>query len=330
MAKKIGKETTGEKVIRLTKEIEADRSRIYAELGNPCIDPFIASFLRKELRQSTEDIIAEELESERKEASRKREEKKILRNKPLEDILVEAAVYAGEVLRQNAFSISSINWKKADDPVTEMDKIVEKGIRKIVSKYRPANFIGEEYGLEDNKGRYTWILDPLDGTKSYVKGDFRSSVSIAVKEKDELVAGLVYDFMKDIMYIGCYGNLKIIYRGKEVPFIHNNHLTKVNIYVDGNKELSALEEKGISVAEGKGSIALCMAHVATGAYDGMIVYPKYKGNVWDVAAGYYLLKKSNVYITDIEQKPFNYEQQDNGIIAINARAAEKLGMSPLG
>src|SRR3989338_69713 len=98
--------------------------------------------------------------------------------KNIEQQLIKAAQNAGTLLRENAFEFGKLEWKKLDDPVTSMDKEAEREIRKVLTKEAPGNFIGEEFGFENNSKERTYIIDPIDGTKSFILRDFISSVSI--------------------------------------------------------------------------------------------------------------------------------------------------------
>jgi myo-inositol-1(or 4)-monophosphatase len=234
-------------------------------------------------------------------------------------MLIKVVGDAGKILRDNAFVNVDYEWKKEDDPVTELDRRVENYIKDNILKETNANFIGEEYGLVDNGADYTFIIDPIDGTKSFMRKDFLSSVSVAAKYRDTLVAGVVYDFMKDIMYVGCFGETDILYNNQRVPFPQRLEGKKIRITIDGDDlpDLSGLEAHDlISLQKRGGSIALQMAHLAANAYDGMLIYSQGKGNTWDVAGGYHLLRERDFYVTDIEGKPFDYNNPTNGLIAL--------------
>jgi histidinol-phosphatase len=78
-------------------------------------------------------------------------------------------------------------------PVTESDQAVERALRERLAQARPDDaIIGEEYGADDAGGaRRRWILDPIDGTKSYVRGMPTWSTLIALQDGLEVVVGVV-------------------------------------------------------------------------------------------------------------------------------------------
>ena len=70
------------------------------------------------------------------------------------------------------FQISNKLRGKGYDPVTTSDKAFEKFIRsRIGSKFPSHQIIGEEYGYKNSKSDFTWVIDPIDGTRSYVVGN---------------------------------------------------------------------------------------------------------------------------------------------------------------
>ena len=77
------------------------------------------------------------------------------------------------------------------DPVTSSDKAFEKFIRiKISSKFPDHQIIGEEYGRKLSKSDYSWIIDPIDGTRSYVIGNPSWSNLISLNYKGNPIIGL--------------------------------------------------------------------------------------------------------------------------------------------
>lgn len=78
-------------------------------------------------------------------------------------------------------------------PVSDADMAVERGIRERLSEARPGDaVVGEEYGGADKvASRRRWIIDPIDGTKGYVRGLPVWGTLLALQEDDELVVGVV-------------------------------------------------------------------------------------------------------------------------------------------
>lgn len=239
---------------------------------------------------------------------------------PLEQLLVQSVTQVGRYLRDHAFDYGTLEWKHHDDPVTALDKHAERTLRELIQARMPANFNGEEYGLEDHGADYTFILDPIDGTKSFIRHDFNSSVSVGVEEKGELIGGLVYDFMRDLLYVGFRGRTYTLFQGQEKPFAITQKFSKLHLLVDveGTPLLEELaRQPKISAIKRVGSLALAMAQVAAGTHEGLIAYARGKGNIWSSAAGYYLLKSAGCEVIDMHGKPYDYRNELDGIVALH-------------
>src|ERR1700709_1940461 len=114
--------------------------------------------------------------------------------------VIEVSKEAGDFIRQErkSFSPEKIEYKGLNDMVSYVDKNAEKIIVTSLEKILPeAGFITEEKTKSIIADRYNWIIDPLDGTTNFIHGVPTYSVSIALKEYDELASGVVYEINLD-------------------------------------------------------------------------------------------------------------------------------------
>ena len=89
------------------------------------------------------------------------------------------------------FVVSNKLKGKGYDPVTSADKSFEKFIRKEIKKKFPNHqIIGEEFGHQKSKSDFSWIIDPIDGTRSFVIGNPTWSNLISLNYKGEPILGL--------------------------------------------------------------------------------------------------------------------------------------------
>ena len=89
------------------------------------------------------------------------------------------------------FKITNKMKGKGYDPVTTSDKAFEKFIRSKISKKFPNHqIIGEEYGHKNTKSEFSWVIDPIDGTRSYVVGNPSWSNLISLNYNGEPIFGL--------------------------------------------------------------------------------------------------------------------------------------------
>jgi len=244
----------------------------------------------------------------------------------LEQILLNAAHLGGAIAKDRAFG-HTISWKHTDDPVTEADKEAENAIKRVFREQMNPNFVGEEHGEENTGSEYTVYIDAIDGTKSYVRGDFLSAVSIGVERNGKLIAGCVYDCMRDICYIACGDDAKLVHADKEQPFRHRAPFKKLNIHIDERGEtfhsrLSNLPHG--TITDRGGSIALNLAQLAAGNYDAMIYNKPGKGNSWDTAGAAAIANASGIELYDADGEPYDINNPKNGIIAVRPECREYL------
>ncbi len=81
----------------------------------------------------------------------------------------------------------------AYDPVTAADRDAEAVIRAAIAKAFPDHGIrGEEHGFERGRSRYTWVVDPIDGTRSFITGQLHWGVLVALHDGERVVCGLAH------------------------------------------------------------------------------------------------------------------------------------------
>ena len=115
------------------------------------------------------------------------------------------------------FKISNKNKGKGYDPVTSADKAFEKFIRKEIKKKFPNPQIrGEEFGEKKTKSDFTWIIDPIDGTRSFVIGNPTWSNLISLNYKDYPVLGLAnFPVLKKYYFNSNYKSAYIFKKDKK-------------------------------------------------------------------------------------------------------------------
>ena len=101
------------------------------------------------------------------------------------------------------FKISNKLKGKGYDPVTSADKAFEKFIRKEIKKKFPSHqIIGEEFGYKKSKSDFSWIIDPIDGTRSFVIGNPTWSNLISLNYKGNPVIGLAnFPILKKFYFV---------------------------------------------------------------------------------------------------------------------------------
>ena len=113
----------------------------------------------------------------------------------------EAALKAGGLLRENISGTRQVSYKGDINLVTEMDMLSERTIVETLQVAFPDHgIIAEEETSRGKDSPFIWIIDPLDGTTNYAHGYPCFSVSIALQHQGEVIAGVVYDPMRNELF----------------------------------------------------------------------------------------------------------------------------------
>ena len=185
------------------------------------------------------------------------------------------------------FQVSNKKRGRGYDPVTSADKAFEKFIRKEILKKFPNHQVrGEEFGQKKTKSDFTWIIDPIDGTRSFVIGNPTWSNLISLNYKDNPVVGLANFPVLKKYYLNTSNKSAFIIEGKKRKKI------KVNKKVSfSNIKVAAAFHGGISLNQQKKIPkilklmqfpcvdALSYAHLAEGKVDVVI---QCGNKIWDI------------------------------------------------
>ena len=231
------------------------------------------------------------------------------------NIMIKASEKASKVLIRDFGEIEKLQVSKKGptDFVTNSDIKTERIIIDELKKARPFySIISEENGEEFNKDKdNTWIIDPIDGTVNFLHGIPHFAISIALKSKDEIISGLIFDPIKN----------EIFFAEKNGGAFLNNHRLKVSkknnindcLFATGGKNSFSFD---LSIRK-TGCAALDLAYVASGRYDGFF---QNELNIWDIAAGVLLVKEAGGIINKINL----FNNKNIKVIASSNNISDKL------
>src|SRR5437867_7693158 len=118
----------------------------------------------------------------------------------------EADIAGGRVLLEHRFAPLEISHKDRQEVVTNVDTLADTAIDAVIRHYFPDHsIISEESGTRLTSSPYTWIVDPLDGTESYIRGQNFSSVTVALISAAQTFIGVVYNPFNDELYSAVAG-----------------------------------------------------------------------------------------------------------------------------
>jgi histidinol-phosphatase len=105
----------------------------------------------------------------------------------------EIALHAGEITLQYFGSRVEHQEKGDGTPVTLADRAAEEALRRrITERYPEHGILGEEFGEKEGRAPVRWILDPIDGTRSFMRGVPLYAVLIGVEVEEEPVVGVAH------------------------------------------------------------------------------------------------------------------------------------------
>ena len=216
------------------------------------------------------------------------------------NLMIKAAEKASKIIIRDFGEIENLQVSKKgpNDFVTKTDKKVERILIDELSKSKKNySFISEEIGKIDNKDKENiWIIDPIDGTTNFLHGIPHFAICIALKSKNEIISGLIFDPIKDEMYFA---------EKNKGAFLNNQRLrvSKKNNLEDclfsSNQE--GFKYSGLNM-RCSGCAALDLAYVASGRLDG---YFHNQINLWDVAAGSLLVREAGGIVNNLDSFNLN-------------------------
>jgi myo-inositol-1(or 4)-monophosphatase len=241
---------------------------------------------------------------------------------------------AGSLLREYYRKGVETEYKGDVDLVTEADRASEALIRERLTKAFPGHGIFGEEGTRDQmESEYRWYVDPLDGTTNFahgfpafctILGLERRPAGLAAGENGEMVAGVLYDALRDEMFVaergkGAWLNGKQIHVSKTetlaesltaTGFPSKKRHASPNIHFYNE---FTLRSHGVRRA---GSAGLDLAYVACGRLDG---FWEFNLNPWDTSAGYLLVEEAGGTVTHFDGGKFTLDSREvlatNGLIA---------------
>ncbi|MGL4323215.1 MAG: inositol monophosphatase family protein [Beijerinckiaceae bacterium] len=239
---------------------------------------------------------------------------------PLMTVMLDAVQKASRSLKRDFGEIENlqVSMKGPGDFVSAADKKAEKILYEALAKARPGyGFVMEESGVVAGSDQsHRWHIDPLDGTQNFLHAIPHSCISVALEREGTIIAGVVYDFVKDEMFIaergqGAYLNnrrIRVSARRSPpeslvacgIPHIGRGH------HAEFQRELAGAMGKFANVRR-FGAAALDLAYVACGRVDG---FWERGLNSWDIMAGALLVREAGGFISDMQGRDFTVETRD--------------------
>ena len=235
--------------------------------------------------------------------------------KELTALALEAAFIAGKKILEIYNRTITVDYKSDGSPLTEADKASHEIIIHAlqISGLPVLSEEGKEIPYEQrSKWKYFWLVDPLDGTKEFIKRNGEFTVNIALMENHHPRAGIIFQPVKGVAFAGIEGDGLYKFSVNEKITLDDIHKLKVNINSEENnirviasRSHKSVEtdtfidnlrtsKKNIELLNVGSSLKFCL--LAEGIAD---IYPRFAPTMeWDTAAGHALLKSvgKNIYL----------------------------------
>jgi 3'(2'), 5'-bisphosphate nucleotidase len=230
-------------------------------------------------------------------------------------LAIEVSFHAGSEILKIYENTISVDYKTDGSPLTEADKASHRIITEHlqISGLPILSEEGRDIAFDErNKWNYYWCVDPLDGTKEFIKRNGEFTVNIALMENNSPIAGVVYLPVKKVAYAGVVGDglYKIRIDGSrklnpenKIPAIAYSPGKSFRVIASRSHEspetknfVDELQKKHKEVELLSAGSALKFCKLAEGKAD---VYPRFAPTMeWDTAAGHALLKAvgKNIYL----------------------------------
>lgn len=249
-------------------------------------------------------------QAERRERVKTREEIMLDSLSPLMTIMVRAVRKAGRRMLRDFGEVSSlqVSRKGPGDFVSNADMMAEKTLIEQLSTDKPDfGFITEESErIEPKNGcKYYWIIDPIDGTTNFLHALPCFSISVAVMEGDDVLAGVSFNPVTNELYYaekgrGSFlmtptGNVRLRVSGRNdlsCSLIGSNGYNSTR-----NRQVIDKVITKVASVRYNGSTTMALASVAAGQFDAYIA-TRFK--LWDIAVGYLLIREAGGHISNFK------------------------------
>lgn len=236
-------------------------------------------------------------------------------------VSLEAAKKAEEIITTYyTGSRMQVELKTDETPVTRADTEAEEVIRETLRQTFPDHgFLGEEWGIEEGRSSYLWIIDPIDATKNYIRKIPIFGTQIALMKGEELILGVSNaPLLKELLY--AEAGTGAFLNGESVHVSSVGHPEEAMVCHGG---LNWFTVGGIfpgiyrlinDAARSRGFGDFYMYHLLASARADVVVEAAI--NIWDIAAATVIVQEAGGKVTDVRGRPII--KDTTSMVATNA------------
>jgi 3'(2'), 5'-bisphosphate nucleotidase len=254
------------------------------------------------------------------------------------DTAVDLARRAGARIRALHGAQLAVDTKADDSPVTQADREANALIVDGITRAFPTDAVLSEEAPDDGSRHdhhRVWMVDPLDGTKDFIRGRDGFAVMIGLIEGDRPVLGVVYQPIGDNLYFAARGQGAFVQRdGDPIERMRVSDVTdptQIRMVASKSHRTPAIdrvrEELGISDELNVGSVGLKLGLISAGVRD-LYVNPAGHSKLWDACGPEAILVEAGGRLTDLGGHPLDYRGRElgntRGLIASNGHLHEQV------
>ncbi|HEV2146805.1 MAG TPA: 3'(2'),5'-bisphosphate nucleotidase CysQ [Longimicrobiaceae bacterium] len=231
------------------------------------------------------------------------------------DLALRASRAAGAEVMRFFRGGGEVSYKSPDQPVTEADLAADRLLREVLLRARPGyGWLSEETADSPERlGRArVWVVDPIDGTRSFVNGWAEFAVSVGLVEQGRVVLGVVYNPAAEALYHAAAGG----------GAFRNGAGIRVAAPVGERLPVALASRSDIRRGEFEsladvwevrpfGSTTCKMVRVADGTAD--VFLSRGPKSEWDVCAADLIVREAGGRVTDLAGEPFRYNRPDPAV-----------------
>jgi len=237
---------------------------------------------------------------------------------PLLDLMIAVAKEAGAIAMsffgQNVKTWTKVSDDKVSSPVSEADLAVNAHLKQALLGAHPDfGWLSEE--SEDDPARrnktFVWVVDPIDGTRAFLRGQPHFTICIALLSESLPIAGVVFNPALDELFHGRKGNGAFL-NGKPIYVSEREQLEGCRmIGFDGTFKSQRWRQPWPKMAiEQRNSMAYRLALVASGAFDATVAFSQ--KHDWDLAAADIIVQEAGGVICHGDGSPVAYNRESLG------------------
>ena len=224
--------------------------------------------------------------------------------RPAMEVIDQAVRAAGKIIQDGWNADKQITFKGRADIVTDIDVAAEKAVLEILTgEFPDFGILAEESPPVEGESPYKWVVDPLDGTRNYAHGIPHFCSIIALAKDNEIVAGVIYDPVREEMFSTAVGQGAHM-NGEPISVSESTELSRSLLsfdlgYVDEKAGLALDMVRslwpGMYSIRMMGTAGLGLAYAASGRVD---LFFHHSLSPWDLATGLLLLREAGGDVVD--------------------------------